>query len=127
MPRQNSHCVWAGRSGAATLGVWLALLLLVAACARGQPAAGGSAPPKPGAEPAAGQPAADPRAVADFYRGKTVRVIVGFGAGGGFDTYSRLIARHIGRFIPGNPTVIVENMPGAGSLTAANYIGRVAP
>lgn len=64
-----------------------------------------------------------PRAMADeFYKGKTIRFIVGFAAGGGFDTYSRMIARHIGKHIPGNPDTLVENMTGAGSLIAANYI-----
>jgi tripartite-type tricarboxylate transporter receptor subunit TctC len=58
----------------------------------------------------------------EFYKGKTIRFIVGFAAGGGFDTYSRMIARHIGKHIPGNPDTIVENMTGAGSLVAANYI-----
>ena len=62
----------------------------------------------------------------DFYKGKVVRIIVGFAAGGGFDTYARAIARHMGRHLPGNPTVIVENMPGAGSLIAANHVYRVA-
>ena len=62
----------------------------------------------------------------DFYRGKTLRVVVGFSAGGGFDVYSRAISRHIGRHIPGNPAVIVENMTGAGSLIAANHMYRVA-
>jgi tripartite-type tricarboxylate transporter receptor subunit TctC len=62
----------------------------------------------------------------EFYQGKTIRVVVGFSAGGGFDTYSRMIARHLGKHIPGNPTVIVENMPGAGSLIAANYLYKVA-
>ncbi|MBI4527476.1 MAG: hypothetical protein HY695_27085 [Deltaproteobacteria bacterium] len=61
-----------------------------------------------------------------FYKDKTVRIIVGFSAGGGFDTYSRVIARHIGRHIPGSPSVIVENMTGAGSLIAANHVYRVA-
>lgn len=61
-----------------------------------------------------------------FFKGKTIRIIVGFSPGGGYDTYSRVIARHIGRHIPGNPTVIVENMTGAGSLKAANYVYRVA-
>ena len=61
-----------------------------------------------------------------FYEGKTVRVIVGLAPGGGFDTYARVIARHMGRHIPGNPTVVVENMPGAGSLISANHIYRVA-
>ena len=62
----------------------------------------------------------------DFYQGKTIRLIVGFAAGGGFDTYSRAIARHLGRHIPGNPSVVVENMTGAGSLIAANHIFNVA-
>jgi tripartite-type tricarboxylate transporter receptor subunit TctC len=56
-----------------------------------------------------------------FYKDKTVRVVVGFSAGGGFDTYARVIARHIGKHVPGNPAVIVENMAGAGSLIAANH------
>jgi tripartite-type tricarboxylate transporter receptor subunit TctC len=62
----------------------------------------------------------------DFYRGKTMRIVVGFSAGGGFDTFARTLARHFGRHIPGNPTVIVENMPGAGSLIAANHVYKVA-
>jgi len=61
-----------------------------------------------------------------FYQGKTVRIIVGASAGGGYDTYSRTIARHMGKHIPGNPTIVVENMPGAGFLIAANYIYKVA-
>jgi tripartite-type tricarboxylate transporter receptor subunit TctC len=61
-----------------------------------------------------------------FYEGKTVRIVVGFSAGGGYDTYSRLIGRHLGRHLPGKPTVIVENMPGAGSLIAANYLYKIA-
>ena len=65
-------------------------------------------------------------AAAPFYEGKTIRIIVGYSPGGGYDAYSRLIARHLGKHIPGNPTVIVENMPGAGSLIAANHIFRVA-
>lgn len=62
----------------------------------------------------------------EFYKGKTVRLIVGFSAGGGFDTYSRTIGRHIGRHIPGNPNVVVENMDGAGSRIAANHLYKVA-
>ena len=64
----------------------------------------------------------DDRAVADFYRGKVVRIFVGFPPGGGADIYSRVIARHLGRYIPGNPTLAVVNMPGAGSIIAGNYI-----
>src|SRR5262245_12872682 len=61
-----------------------------------------------------------------FYEGKTVRIIVGLAPGGGFDTYARVVARHIGRHVPGNPTFIVENMTGAGSLIAANHVFKVA-
>lgn len=62
----------------------------------------------------------------NFYRGKTLRLVVGFSAGGGFDVYSRAISRHIGRHIPGNPAVVVENMTGAGSMVAANHVFRAA-
>jgi tripartite-type tricarboxylate transporter receptor subunit TctC len=65
--------------------------------------------------------------VADFYRGRQVDLIVGNGPGGGYDVYARLLARHIGKYIPGNPNVVVQNMPGAGGLRAANYIYSVAP
>ncbi len=58
----------------------------------------------------------------DFYKGKTVRIIVGGSAGGGFDTYSRVMARHMGKHIPGNPALLVENMTGAGTLIAAKYL-----
>jgi tripartite-type tricarboxylate transporter receptor subunit TctC len=51
-----------------------------------------------------------------FYEGKSIRIVVGASAGGGYDTYSRVIARHIGKHIPGKPTLVVENMPGAGTL-----------
>jgi tripartite-type tricarboxylate transporter receptor subunit TctC len=56
------------------------------------------------------------------FDGKTVRMVVGFSPGGGFDAYARAIARHLGKYIPGKPSIIVENMPGAGSLIAANYL-----
>ncbi|MCY4487898.1 MAG: hypothetical protein OXF11_12415 [Deltaproteobacteria bacterium] len=62
----------------------------------------------------------------DFYKGKTFRFIVGFSPGGGYDTYTRLIARYFGKYVPGNPTTLVQNMTGAGSLISANYIGRRA-
>ncbi len=61
-----------------------------------------------------------------FYKGKTVRVIVGVSPGGGYDTYARLIARHLPKHVPGSPTIIVENMPGAASLIATNHIYKVA-
>lgn len=66
-------------------------------------------------------------ATADFYRGKNVNLIVGYSAGGGYDTYARILARHLGRHIPGNPSVVVQNMPGAGSLKATNFLFNVAP
>jgi tripartite-type tricarboxylate transporter receptor subunit TctC len=62
----------------------------------------------------------------EYYRGKTVRIIVGLSAGGGFDVYARTMARHMGKHIPGNPTFLVENMPGAGSMISANHIYKVA-
>lgn len=61
-----------------------------------------------------------------FYKGKTIRIIVGAAAGGGYDTYSRTIARHMGKHLPGNPTFVVDNMPGAGFLISANHVYRVA-
>lgn len=61
-----------------------------------------------------------------FYKGKSVRIIVGGSAGGGYDTYTRTIARHLGKHIPGNPTFVVENMTGAGTLIAANHVYKVA-
>lgn len=58
----------------------------------------------------------------DFYKDKTIRFIVGQAAGGGYDTYTRVVARYMGKYIPGNPTIVVDNMIGAGSLVAANYV-----
>jgi tripartite-type tricarboxylate transporter receptor subunit TctC len=65
-------------------------------------------------------------AAAPFYEGKTIKIIVGFSAGGGFDTYSRLIGRHLSKHIPGRPAIVVENMTGAASLVAANHVYNVA-
>jgi len=66
--------------------------------------------------------------VSDFYKGKTINLIAGFPPGGGYDTYVRVLARHYGQFVPGQPTVVASNMPGAGSLTAANQIyNKTAP
>jgi len=62
----------------------------------------------------------------DFYKGKSIRIVVGFSAGGGFDTYARAIARHMGKHVPGQPAFMVENMAGAGSLIAANHLYNVA-
>jgi tripartite-type tricarboxylate transporter receptor subunit TctC len=61
-----------------------------------------------------------------FYAGKNILIIVGFSPGGGYDTYARVIARHLGKHIPGNPAVSVDNMPGAGSLISANHIYKIA-
>jgi tripartite-type tricarboxylate transporter receptor subunit TctC len=65
--------------------------------------------------------------VADFYRGKTVRLIIGYGSGGSYDFYGRLAAEFLGRHIPGNPTIIPVNMPGAGGFKAIEYLYKVAP
>src|SRR6516164_3798143 len=64
---------------------------------------------------------------ADFYRGKTLRMIIGYGPGGGYDIYGRLVAEFLPRHLPGNPVIITQNMPGAGSFTAARYLQDVAP
>jgi len=66
------------------------------------------------------------RAAAPFYEGKTMRIIVATSAGGGFDAYSRALARHMGKHIPGHPTIIVENMPGAGFIIGTNYVYKQA-
>ena len=65
--------------------------------------------------------------VADFYRGKRISLVIGFGSGGGYDIYARMLARFVGAHIPGNPTIVPQNMPGAGSRSAANWLYRVAP
>jgi tripartite-type tricarboxylate transporter receptor subunit TctC len=65
--------------------------------------------------------------VEDFYRGKTVSLLIGYSVGGGYDAYGRLLARHFGKHLPGNPSVVPQNMSGAGSLKAANYLYSVAP
>jgi len=75
-----------------------------------------------GATPAA---LADP--AADFYSHKTVTLIAGFPPGGGYDTYIRVLSRHFGKFIPGNPAVVAANMPGAGSMNAANHLYTSEP
>ncbi len=65
--------------------------------------------------------------VAGFYKGRTVTIDIGYSAGGGYDIYARVLARHLGDHIPGNPSVIPQNMPGAGSLKAVNYLYNIAP
>ncbi|HWP59103.1 MAG TPA: tripartite tricarboxylate transporter substrate-binding protein [Candidatus Acidoferrales bacterium] len=68
---------------------------------------------------------ASARAQADFYKGKTVRIVIGYSAGGTNDLWARAIARHWGKYVPGNPNIIVQNMPGAGTMVAANYVYSV--
>src|SRR5690606_16646814 len=70
--------------------------------------------------------AASAQSVADFYRGKTIRMIIGAAAGGGYDIPGRTVANHLARHIPGNPNIIVENMPGAASLIMTNYLYNIA-
>src|SRR4051812_20037828 len=65
--------------------------------------------------------------VADFYKGKRVNLIVSYGTGGGYDVYARVLARHMSKHIPGNPAIVVQNMPGAGSLRGTNFLYNVAP
>src|SRR5687767_15490394 len=71
--------------------------------------------------PAVGNP------VEDFYKGKQLRIITGAAAGDGYDLWSRMLSRHMGRHIPGQPSIIVQNMPGAGTVVAANHVFNVAP
>jgi tripartite-type tricarboxylate transporter receptor subunit TctC len=68
---------------------------------------------------------ADP--VENFYRGKSVEILIGYGPGGGFDTYARLLARHFGNFVPGKPSMVPRNMPGGGGMVLANHLYNVAP
>jgi tripartite-type tricarboxylate transporter receptor subunit TctC len=75
----------------------------------------------------AGATLALPAAAADYYAGKTIELVVGGDAGGGYDIYARAVARHLAGHIPGNPTIVVKNMPGAGSTRAGIYISSVAP
>src|SRR3954469_15720067 len=124
----------------------LAALLLLAACAprtQGEAPAGAQRPanarPATGASPAA-QSAGDAssaveagelseaerREVENFYRGKSVRVLVGFAPGAGYDLFARLTAKYLPKYLPGSPNVVVENMPGAGSALVANNIYNLA-
>jgi tripartite-type tricarboxylate transporter receptor subunit TctC len=67
------------------------------------------------------------QSVEGFYRGRTLTIVVGYTVGGGYDAHARVLARHLGRHLPGNPSVVVQNMPGAGSLRAANYLYVAGP
>jgi tripartite-type tricarboxylate transporter receptor subunit TctC len=71
--------------------------------------------------------AATAQPASELFKGQTISIQIGYGPGGGYDTYARALARHYGRFIPGNPAVVPKNMPGAGSLRAANYLFNLAP
>ncbi len=72
-------------------------------------------------------PPASAAGVEDFYRGKNLSLLIGYSVGGGYDAYARLLARYLGRHVPGNPAIVPQNMTGAGSLKAANYLYSVAP
>ena len=65
--------------------------------------------------------------IADYFKGKTMRIVIGYAPGGGYDIYGRVFAEHFGRYVPGNPTVVAQNMEGAGSFLAARYLYNVAP
>ena len=67
------------------------------------------------------------QSVEDFYRGKKIDMIIGYSPGGTYDLYARLVARHLGNYIPGKPLIVPRNMPGAGSRAAANWVYNVAP
>jgi tripartite-type tricarboxylate transporter receptor subunit TctC len=66
-------------------------------------------------------------AVEDFYKGKQITLIVSYGPGGGYDVYARVLARFMSKYIPGNPSIVIQNMPGAGSMRGANFIYNAAP
>src|SRR5215213_1539649 len=72
-------------------------------------------------------PQARADAVEDFYKGKQITLIVSYGPGGGYDVYARVLARFMPKYIPGNPSIVIQNMPGAGSLRGANFIYNAAP
>ena len=76
---------------------------------------------------ATGTTSANADALSDFYKGKTVSIVVGHEVGTGFDVYSRVLIRHMGRYIPGNPNMLVQNMLGASGVTSANWLYNVAP
>src|SRR4029079_14005048 len=69
----------------------------------------------------------DTKAIEDFYKGKTVHIIVATTAGSGYHTWARILAKYMPKYLPGNPTMVVENMPGAGHLIGANHLYNVAP
>src|SRR5215216_3316790 len=74
-----------------------------------------------------GTASAPAQSVAEFYKGKTIQIIVGFGVGGGYDLYARALGRYLGKYVPGQPTVVVQNLEGAGSVRAANHVYSGSP
>ena len=74
-----------------------------------------------------GVDSAHTQGVADFYKGKNIAVAIAFSPGGGYDLYARTLARHMGKYIPGNPVLVPQNMPGAGGLRVAQYYSQAAP
>src|ERR1700730_14233357 len=74
-----------------------------------------------------GATASQAQSVESFYRGRTINLVIGYSVGGGYDIHGRVLARHLGRHIPGNPAIVVQNMPGGGSLRAANFLYNAAP
>jgi hypothetical protein len=144
--------VSAQRGSTALLAIGMSALVALAACAPAQPRpaapAAQQAPAAPAAAPPAAQAPAQPAAqlpapsasgdpmtltdaerqeVESFYRGKTIKLLVGFAPGAGYDLLGRLTGRSLGKYVPGNPSVVVENMPGAGSALLANHVYNVAP
>jgi tripartite-type tricarboxylate transporter receptor subunit TctC len=106
LPAHSAVCCRAGRAAIAVKLVCLYCTVLIAVATAGSSTA---------------------NAQSNFYAGKTVTVVSYGGAGNNYDTYSRMLARHLGKYVPGHPSLVVVNMPGAGGLTAANYLARVAP
>ena len=98
---------WFARMKRGTRGAWFLLITVLLATIAGRPAWSDDQPVT--------------------FKGMTINIDVGFGPGGGYDLYARVLARHLGKYLPGNPTVIVRNMPGGGSLRVANYIYSAAP
>src|SRR6185503_19808846 len=72
-------------------------------------------------------PASAQNSVADFYKGKTITFLIGYGVGGGYDLFARTISKHMGRHIPGNPTILPVNMPGASSMILGNHLAKREP
>src|SRR5688500_11811263 len=134
----KAHPALASRRLSPLLAAFAICALVVAACAptpvpetqrAAKPGAPAAKPARPAESAPAAQPATAPASgvdVAAFYAGKTIRVIVATTAGSAFDLYARTLARHMPKYLPGSPGMIVENMPGAAHLIGANYLYNVA-